>query len=109
VGTVDTEGRPNASPHGPIPVGAGVHTGVAFVGQLGSSEDISGFTALGDPVNITARLASLAGPGELLVSIAAADLASLDQSGLERRTVEVRGRDAGLNILALRTAASPLS
>ena len=52
-------------------MGAGVHMGIAFVGTVGSSEEISDFTALGDPVNTTARLASLARAGELLVSVAA--------------------------------------
>ena len=93
--------RPDASPSGPIPVGGGVHTGLAYVGNIGSSEAISGFTALGDPVNATARLASLAKAGELLVSIAAAEAAALDTAGLERRTVEVRGREVGLDVYAI--------
>ena len=94
-------GRADASPSGSIPVGAGVHTGIAFVGSLGSSEQISDFTALGDPVNTTARLASAAKAGELLVSVASAERAGLDATGLERRTVEVRGREAGLDVYSL--------
>jgi adenylate cyclase len=100
---VEASARSNASASGPIPVGGGVHTGTAYVGALGSSEEISDFTALGDSVNTTARLASLAGPGELLVSLAAAEHAGLDATGLDRRTVEVRGRDATLDVYALRT------
>jgi adenylate cyclase len=95
-------GRPDASPRGPIPVGGGVHTGVAFVGSVGSSEEISDFTALGDPVNTTARLASLAAAGELLVSRAAADDAALDLTGLTTTSVEVRGREARLDVVSLR-------
>ena len=91
----------DASPSGPIPVGAGVHTGVAYVGSFGSSEETSLFTALGDPVNTTARLASLARAGELLVSVAAADRADLVTDGLERRSVEVRGRAQGLDVYAI--------
>ena len=79
-------------------MGGGVHTGVAFVGSIGSSEQISDFTALGDPVNTTARLASLAASGELLISAAAADHAELDRRDLEPRTVEVRGREAALEV-----------
>ena len=90
----------DASTSGPIPVGGGVQTGVAFVGTLGSSAEISDFTALGDAVNTTARLASLAGPGELLISAASVEHASLDVSGLEHRSVEVRGREAGLDVYA---------
>jgi len=94
-------GRPGASANGPIPVGAGVHSGVAYVGTFGSSEQISDFTALGDAVNTTARLASLAKAGELLVSVAAADLGRLDASDLERRTVEVRGRESNLEVYSI--------
>ena len=100
---IEATGRSDASASGPIPVGGGVHTGTAYVGTLGSSEEISDFTALGDSVNTTARLASLARAGELLVSAASADLASLDVTGLERRTVDVRGREATLDVYALRT------
>ncbi len=95
--------RTDASASGAIPVGAGVHTGIAYVGSLGSSERISDFTALGDPVNTTARLASLAEAGELLVSVVAGEHAGLDASDLERRTVAVRGREAGLDVYAVRT------
>ncbi len=94
--------RPDASSSGAIPVGAGVHSGVAYVGSLGSSEQISDFTALGDPVNTTARLASLAAAGELLVSVDTSTLAGLDTTGLDRRTVDVRGREAGIDVYALR-------
>jgi len=92
----------SASPNGPIPVGVGVHTGTAYVGTFGSSKEISEFTALGDSVNATARLASLAKAGELLLSVAAADHASYTDPGAERRTVEVRGREAGLEVYAVR-------
>lgn len=94
-------GRTDASRHGPIPVGAGVHTGTAYVGTFGSSEQISDFTALGDTVNTTARLASLAAAGELLVSVAAATLAQLDVEGRAPRTVEVRGRESGLEVYSI--------
>jgi adenylate cyclase len=75
-----------------IPVGAAVHTGVSFVGAIGEG-DARDFTALGDTVNAASRLTSLAGGGELLVSADAASAAALDTSGLERRTLELRGRD----------------
>lgn len=95
---LEATARSTASASGSIPVGGGVHTGTAFVGTIGSSDEISDFTALGDSVNTTARLASLAGPGELLVSLAAAEHAVLDVAGLARRTVEVRGRAATLGV-----------
>src|SRR5512147_1117073 len=51
-----------------LPVGVGIHTGLAYVGVVGSEESTADFTALGDNVNITARLASQAGSGEILIS-----------------------------------------
>jgi adenylate cyclase len=92
---------PDASRDGPIPAGAAVHTGIAYVGTVGPSGDVGDFTALGDSVNTTARLASLAGPGELLVSIDAAERAGLDMTGLTRRAVEVRGREATIDVVSL--------
>lgn len=74
-----------------IPLGAAVHTGIAFVGSVGEG-DAFDFTALGDPVNTAARLAAAAGTGEILVSKEAADAAGLDTAGLESRTLELRGR-----------------
>src|SRR5436309_2313263 len=52
------------------PLGAAVHTGTAFVGIVGSRGS-SDFTALGDPMNLTAHLASQAAVGEILVTEAA--------------------------------------
>lgn len=54
---------------------------------------------MGDAVNTTARLASSAGAGELVVSRAAADAAGLDGAGLEARTLELRGRDETVDAL----------
>lgn len=74
-----------------IPVGAAVHTGVAYVGTIGEGDALD-FTALGDSVNTAARLASSAGIGEILVSAAAASTAEVDTTGLEQRTLTLRGR-----------------
>ena len=62
----------HADSEGPsLSVGIGVHTGVAYVGTVGSEAAVSDVTVLGDVANTTARLASAAGPGEILVSDAA--------------------------------------
>jgi len=45
----------------------GIHTGQAIVGNVGSA-DIMDFTAVGDTVNIAARLQGLAENGQILVS-----------------------------------------
>ncbi len=86
-----------------VPLGAGVHTGVAFVGIVGTKGS-SDFTALGDPVNIAAHLASNAGAGEILVSDATAAAAEMSDPHLERRHVSLKGHP--LDALVVRVGAS---
>jgi adenylate cyclase len=104
---LDSVGRGDASDGGPIPVGAAVHTGNAFVGSTGAGGTVSDFTALGDVVNTTARLASEAAAGELLVSAAAATAGNLDSGSAERRTLSVRGRSDPVPVVVLRSARQP--
>lgn len=79
-----------------IPVGVGVHTGVAFIGAVGSRGGVTDITALGEAVNTAAHLASQAAPGEIIVSANAATGAELDLNGLESRQIEVKGRSETL-------------
>jgi adenylate cyclase len=81
-----------------LPLGAGVHTGVAFVGMVsrGSSSD---FTAFGDPINIAAHVASLAAPGEILITDAAVAAARVGTDGLERRRLELKGVEENAVVL----------
>jgi adenylate cyclase len=91
----------HADPGGPwVPVGAGVHTGEAYVGAVGSQE-VSDFTALGDAVNVTARLSSAAPAGEVLISESAYASVRDDLGELEVRQLEVRGRDAPIQVRVL--------
>ena len=98
---LDAVGRPHATESGPIPVGAAVHTGDAFVGSTGAEGAVNDFTALGDVVNTTARLASEAAAGELLVSTDAADAAGVGAEASGRRTIDVRGRSAPITVISL--------
>lgn len=91
---------------GGIRVGVGVNTGLAFVGSVGSGDRLD-FSALGDTVNVAARLGSVAGPGELVVSAIAWGLAAIDRSGAERRTIPIPGRNAGLDVVIVREGAGP--
>lgn len=102
----DSASRPSATPMGPIPVGTAVHTGVAFVGATELDGAVQDFTALGDAVNTTARLASAAAAGEVLVSVAAAEAAGTPADGHERRTVTIRGRTEPIDVVVLRARAS---
>jgi adenylate cyclase len=95
--------RADASARGPIPVGAAVHTGIAFVGTTGADGAVNDFTALGDIVNTTARLAGEATAGELVVSVDAVTAGGLDVRALERRTLSVRGRSDAVEVVVVRS------
>lgn len=83
----------HSDPGGPwIRVGVGVHTGVAYVGTVGSSERVSDITVLGDVANITARLASNAGAGEILVSEETCREIGYELVNCEERLLELKGR-----------------
>ncbi len=74
-----------------IPVGIGLHSGVAYFGAMGTSDGLTNITAIGDEVNTTARLASKAAAGEIIVSQGALQEAGLDADGLESRVLELKG------------------
>jgi adenylate cyclase len=82
----------HGDPAGPwLPLGVGVATGTAFIGSVGETHTAA-MTALGDIVNVTARLASAAGPGEILVNDRAAERAGLATGSLELRRLELKGK-----------------
>jgi adenylate cyclase len=74
-----------------IPVGVGVHAGVAYFGAIGTAEGLTEISATGDEVNTAARLASKAAPGEIIVSEQALAKAGMDGSELEARSLELKG------------------
>ena len=88
------------------PIGIGINTGKAYVGAVGTAEHVE-FTALGDAVNITARLASVAGRGEMLVTETAARAGGIGTESLERRRLDLRGRSETTDAVVV-TVRSPL-
>lgn len=89
--------------HQVLPIGVGVHTGVAYVGTVSGTEgSVKDITALGDNVNITARLASRAGAGEALVSEAAYIAAGLDLWNTEQRQLELQGKSEPVSVRVLK-------
>jgi adenylate cyclase len=93
-------GTGHDDPDGPwLPVGAGVHTGQAWVGAIGDDAHVE-LTALGDAVNIAARLASVATAGEILVSVDAARSAGL-RDDLPQSLVELKGKEHPVAIVRL--------
>jgi adenylate cyclase len=84
-----------------LPVGVGIHTGPAYVGVVGAEESTADFTALGDNVNITARLASQADAGEILISDASCSASKLDLKNLEHRQLELKGKTESIGVHVL--------
>jgi adenylate cyclase len=74
-----------------IPIGIGVHAGIAYFGAMGTAEGLTEISAKGDEVNMAARLASKAGVGEIIVSEQALRKADIDGSNLESRSLELKG------------------
>ena len=87
------------------PVGVGVHAGRAFVGSIGAEDGVTDFTALGDTMNVAARLVAAAGAGEAVISEAAAGAAGLDLAGGERRRLTLKGRLQPVDVYVLRAAS----
>jgi PAS domain S-box-containing protein len=71
--------------------GVGVHTGEVVVGNLGTSEYMN-YTAVGDTVNVAARLQSAAAAGEVLCSAAALEQAGGGVRATHLGELVVKGR-----------------
>jgi len=84
-----------------IPIGAGVHTGAAYVGAMGSEEGTTDITVLGDAPNTAARLSTSAKQGEILISEAAIEAAGLEKNHLEHRTLELKGKEKPFHVYVL--------
>ena len=83
-----------------LPLGVAANAGVAFVGNVGSGA-VRDFTALGDAVNVGARLQSHAAPGEVVLAADLYSLVSDEHPEARRERVEVRGRDEPVDIAVL--------
>jgi adenylate cyclase len=79
-----------------IGLGAAVNAGVAYVGNVGTA--VVDFTALGDTVNVAARMQQHAAAGELLVADGVADDLPADTP---RRALTLRGHEQPIEALVL--------
>jgi adenylate cyclase len=85
---------------GGLPLGVAANAGVAFVGNVGSGA-VRDFTALGDAVNVGARLQSHASPGEVVLAAELYSLVSDEHPHARLERVDVRGRDEPVDIALL--------
>ena len=86
-----------------IPVGVGVHAGIAYFGAMGAADGLTEISAIGDEVNLAARLASKAAPGEIIVSEQALQTAGIEGSRLEARSLDLKGISEPVRVRVLGT------
>ena len=84
-----------------LPVGVGIHTGIAFAGAVGRTGAAIDITALGDNVNVAARLAARAKSGEVMISEAALQAARVKLDPLERRELKLKGKSEAVTAYVL--------
>jgi adenylate cyclase len=70
------------------------------VGTVGEGDQTE-LTAIGDPVNVAARLASAAHAGEVLVTSAAMEAARMSEAGLEHRELALKGKSQPTPVVVL--------
>jgi adenylate cyclase len=86
----------------PFRIGLGVHTGEALVGSIGSAQR-SEYTAIGDTVNISARLEALTRQLKrpCVISRECWSAAKRSTSEIEWQQVPIKGRNVGMEVTFL--------
>jgi adenylate cyclase len=87
-----------------LPVGIAANAGVAFVGNVGSGTVLD-FTALGDAVNVGARLQSFASPGQVVLSSDLYDLIATAHPDARTDVLQVKGRAEPVRVAVLDVTA----
>jgi adenylate cyclase len=91
----------------PIRFGIGIHSGEVIVGDIGYRDHMV-FTALGDAVNVAARLQDMSKNlgCEAVVSDEVRATAGLPDDALPRQEVEIRGRTEPMSVRVVASAAA---
>ena len=87
-----------------LPLGVAANAGVAFVGNVGSGSVLD-FTALGDAVNVGARLQAHASPGEVVLAASLYPLIEAEYPGGHHDRIAIRGRDQPVDVVVLTSGA----
>jgi adenylate cyclase len=83
-----------------LPLGVAANAGIAFVGNVGAGSVLD-FTALGDAVNVGARLQAHASPGEVVLAASLYPLVEFEYPSARRELVTIRGRDDPVDVFIL--------
>jgi adenylate cyclase len=86
-------------------IGIGIHCGAAIVGEMGYGDAVT-ITAIGDAVNVAARLETATKDfgAQLVLSRAVAERAGLPVEGLRHEKIEVRGRGEPIDAIVVEDA-----
>jgi len=85
----------------PMSFGFGINTGLAVIGNIGSEERIQNYTAIGDTVNVAARLQTKAAKNEILLNDSTFLNVYRHVQVSEPFSLEVRNRTALLKVWRL--------
>jgi len=89
-----------------LPVGVAANAGVAFVGNVGSGTVLD-FTAVGDAVNVGARLQSFASPGQAVLSSDLYALVAATHPDARLVVLDVKGRTEPVPVAVLEATTRP--
>ncbi len=84
-----------------IRLAIGIHSGEAVVGNIGSETRME-YTAIGDAVNVAARLESMARSQQILVSLATRDAAGEDFEYVDAGSHHLAGKEAPVQLFEVR-------